>query len=141
MSVPETKRSDGKLKVVTKSRELESYTVRICSNEKNFPKRYRWCVTNKIVDAAIEIANCIEMANSVFVKTQRDYALRRNYQLKARAHIFSLLSMIDLGYRTFGIESNRVEFWTSLVCDVRKLLDSWIKSEEDRYKDYWGNGC
>ncbi len=54
MAVPEGKRTESKLAVQTKAIELAIYTVTICSNEKNFPKRYRWCLTNKIVDTALE---------------------------------------------------------------------------------------
>ena len=50
MSVVKSKQTEGKLLVVTKARELAAYTIKICSNEKNFPKRYRWCITAKIVD-------------------------------------------------------------------------------------------
>ena len=57
MSVVQSKRGEGQLLVFTKASELATYTIRICSNEKNFPKHYRWCLTSKIVDAAIEIAN------------------------------------------------------------------------------------
>lgn len=42
MSVPEGKRTESKLKVQTKSKELARYTTSICSNEKIFPKRDRW---------------------------------------------------------------------------------------------------
>lgn len=47
MAVPEGKRTESKLAVQTKVIELAEYTITICSNEKNFPKRYRWCLTNK----------------------------------------------------------------------------------------------
>jgi len=44
MSVVKSKRLTKKqpLKVITKANELTTHTIRICSNEKNFPKRYRW---------------------------------------------------------------------------------------------------
>lgn len=50
MSVVESKREEGELRALTKARELAVYTIRICCNENNFPKRYRWCITNKVVD-------------------------------------------------------------------------------------------
>lgn len=55
MSVPASKRERGELAVFTKSSELTAYTVKICTNENNFPKRYRWCITNKIVDSAVDM--------------------------------------------------------------------------------------
>jgi DNA-binding Lrp family transcriptional regulator len=41
MSVVKSKRGESDLAIINKSRELAVYTARICSNEKNFPKRYR----------------------------------------------------------------------------------------------------
>ena len=49
MSVVKSKRHDGLLAVITKANELAVYTIKICSNEKSFPKHYRWCITAKIV--------------------------------------------------------------------------------------------
>jgi hypothetical protein len=141
MSVVKSKRGEGKLLVITKSNELAAYTMRICTNEKNFPKRFRWCITNKIVESAIEINNCVNAANSVYVNPQtaaEDFALRRKYQTKALAQTYVLLSMIDLAYRTFGIESSRVEYWTRLAYEVQNLLRNWRNSDYDRYKNILG---
>lgn len=135
MSVVASKRGEGRLAIITKADELAVYTIRICSNEKNFPKRYRWCITSKIVDAAVDITNYINMANAVFVKDSYDLVLRRQYQTKAIASSDALLNMINISYRTFGIQADRVEYWTKLIMDVQTLLFSWRKSDSDRYRD------
>lgn len=44
MSVVQSKRGEGQLLVLSKANELSVYTIKICSNEKNFPKHYRWCI-------------------------------------------------------------------------------------------------
>ncbi|MBQ8965877.1 four helix bundle protein [Ruminococcus sp.] len=131
MSVVKSKRGEGKLLVITRANELAAYTIKICSNEKNFPKRYRWCISNKLVEAALSINNNIVAANSVYVadNDEQAYNLRRQYQTKALAETYALLSMIDIAYRTFGIESGRVEFWTHLAKEVQALLRNWRKSE------------
>jgi len=135
MSVVKSKRHDGLLAVITKANELAVYTIKICSNEKSFPKHYRWCITAKIVDAAIEINNNIVKANSVYVSMKPDYEERRKFQTIALSHTYSMLSMIDIAYRTFGIETDRVKYWTSLVVEVQGLLRNWRKSDADRYKN------
>lgn len=135
MSVVKSKRGEGQLAIITKANELATYTIKICSNEKNFPKRYRWCITSKIVDAAIEISNYANMANSVYVKDNNDYTLRKQYQTKALASTYALLSMMDIAYRTFGIESRRVEHWAGLTAEVQAMLRSWRKADIDRYKN------
>ena len=90
MSVPKSKRSESKLSVLTKANELASHTIKICSNEKVFPKHYRWCITNKIVDAVIDINNYANMANAVYVTDSGDYLIRKQYQTKALATTYSL---------------------------------------------------
>ena len=135
MSVVKSKRGEGQLLVITKANELATYTIKICSNEKSFPKHYRWCITSKIVDAAIEISNNANMANSVFVKDSSDYAIRKQYQTKALASTYSLLSMMDISYRVFGIENSRMEYWTKIAVEVQTMLRNWRKSDMERYKN------
>ena len=134
MSVVSSKRGMGRLTVFTKANDLAAFTIRICSNEKNFPKHYRWCVTAKIVDAALDINNYITMANSVFVQSENDVALRHQFQQKAIASSYALLSIIDIAYRTFGIDSAKIDHWTGMILEVQNLLRNWKKSDKDRYK-------
>lgn len=134
MSVVSSKRGMGRLTVFTKANDLAAFTIRICSNEKNFPKHYRWCVTAKIVDAALDINNYITMANSVFVQSENDVALRHQFQQKAIASSYALLSMIDIAYRTFGIDSAKIDHWTGMILELQNLLRNWKKSDKDRYK-------
>ena len=63
MSVPEGKRTESKLEVQTKARELAKYTTEICSNEKVFPKRDRWCITNRIVNVVLTIMEEVDTAH------------------------------------------------------------------------------
>lgn len=64
---------------------------------------------------------------------KKDYQLRRQYQTKALAETYALLSMIDIAYSVFSIESKRIEYWTRLVNEVQVLLRNWRKSDYDRY--------
>lgn len=134
MSVVQSKRGETTLTVVTKARELATYTIHICSNEKSFPKRYRWCITSKIVEAVININNNINMSNSVFVNDLTSRELRKSYQDIAIAETYSLLSLIDIAYCTFSIESERIKHWTGLIVDVQNLLRKWRKSDLEKTK-------
>lgn len=134
MSVPKSKRGESKLEIVTKSNELSAYTIHICSNEKYFPKRYRWCITAKIVDSAIDISRFIVMANSVFVGDDPSmYKIRKQYQTQALASTYSLLSMMNTAYCTFAIDGQRMDYWTGLVIAVQSLIRNWRDSDRKRY--------
>jgi hypothetical protein len=67
MSVPEGKRTESKLEVQTKAKELALYTVTVCGNEKVFPKRDRWVITNRIVSTALTIMEEVDTANDIYV--------------------------------------------------------------------------
>ena len=132
MSVVESKREEGKLRAATKAKELAVYTIRICSNEKNFPKRHRWCLTNEIVRAALQINCCIEKANSVRYKnaTEGELEIRRKYQTIAIAETYSLANLISIAKILYGLNGDKVEYWTRLVKSVRTLARSWKNSEK-----------
>ena len=130
MSVPVSKRSQSTCLAVCKADELCAYTVKICSNEKNFPKRYRWCLTNKIVDSAANVDRFASAANSIRVTDTVSHQIRRGYQLRSFAESKSLESMVRIAYNTFHIDDSRIEYWAQLIYDVQNLLYAWIKSEE-----------
>jgi len=135
MSVPKHKRGKSKLEVVTKAIELADYTIRICSNEKNFPKRHRWSITGKIVDDSIAIHDYVRKANSIYVKMESDFKTRRQYQNQAIATIDAMLGKMDIAYKMFKIDDNRIEHWTGIIIEVRKLLRGWRKSDYRKYKE------
>lgn len=134
MSVVKSKRGEGKLVVITKARELAKYTLKICANENNFPKRYRWSLTNKIVDSAMTIHNSANMANSIYIYDDNDYVLRKRYQTIALAETYALLGMIDIAFDIYGLTADRVEYWTRLCMDVQALLRNWRKADKDNYE-------
>lgn len=138
MSVPKSKRGEPKLEVLTKARELTKYTIKICSNESCFPKRYRWCITYKIIDAALEISRLLSMANAVYMgdkeHQKEDWTLRRSYQIKALTNTYALLEMMDIAYQMFGIDGSKMSYWTGLVLEEQDLLRRWKKSDKERYE-------
>ena len=135
MSVVKSKRGEGQLVIITKAEELAEYSVKICKNEKHFPKAFRWCFTMKIVDEAVSIYTLIREANTIFVTTKEDYSLRRRKQLEALSLTDSLLGLIDLAKRVYGLDSDRVEHWALLVKNVSIPMRKWLKSDEERYKN------
>ena len=136
MSVPEGKRTESKLEVQTKARELAKYTTEICSNEKVFPKRDRWCITNRIVNVVLTIMEEVDTANDIYVSTRGDFVLRRKSQTIALSHTARLLGLMQLAYEKYNIDDKRIKHWTQLVVDVRELIKKWRQSDSDRYKQF-----
>lgn len=134
MSVIKAKRSEGKLQVLIQANNLCVYTVQICKNEKYFPKRDRWIMTQHIVHEALDVLCCIKRANAVNVATWEDYKYRRAQQVEAYSHAEALLTLLDVAYITLCIESQRIEFWTGQIISVENLLKKWRESNRKRYK-------
>ena len=113
-----------------------AYTIQICKNEKNFPKRDRWILTQPIINEALSIMSCIRRANAVRVEVKEDYMYRRSEQVKAYSHAEAMLTLMDIAYVSLGIESHRIEHWTGLVLEVEKLVQKWRRSDKARYKEF-----
>ena len=133
MSVPSSKRGESQLELISLAHTLAAHTIKICSNEKNFPKRYRWCITAKIVDTAIEIVKLINIANSIYVTDKGTFEMRKKYQAKALAETYALTTLMQIGYEVCGIDSRKMDFWTGLVSKERNLIRAWKKADENRY--------
>ena len=139
MSVVAGKRGTGDLTVITKANDLVDYTLQICTNEKSFPKRYRWCVTNRIIDITYEICDLIIHANAVYVRPEDDSLSRRlSYQTRALEMTEVLLNQIQRAYRRFSLESGRVEYWTGLIEEIQRLIRGWRSADKERYKNIYG---
>jgi hypothetical protein len=149
MTVPVSKRGNNPLSVLLEADNLVTYTMRICTNEKKFPKRYRWCITSKIIEAAIETAVNVSKADSVYIEDQNSYNLRRDYQRKAVASIDSLLTLMDIAFRAFeglrsdetGTDEINITYWVGQADKVKTLLLAWKKSDKETFKRFtMGNG-
>ena len=131
MSVYKSKRAKGKLRVQTKAYELASHTHLICSNEKVFKKRYRWCSTNKIVSVVDEIAVNIDVANEINLGNP----LRAKYQNLAIVKSIELETLMEIAYRNNNRESKSLDddkfyYWVDLLLELRSLIRKWRDSEK-----------
>lgn len=133
MSVIKSKRQESKLAVLTKAYELASYTITICKNEKAFPKRDRWILTQPIVRECLDAVTCIRRANAVRVATQQDYDYRRGQQAEARCHLDAMLTLVDIAYTALGLPGERVEYWTGLAIEAENYVQRWRRSDKLRF--------
>ena len=139
MSVVAGKRGEGELKVITVSGDLCDYTLQITSNEKHFPKRYRWNITNRILQITFDIDDHLIYANSVYVRPEDGSLLRRQtHQLEALELTNVLLRNIDRDYRRLGIDSDRIEFWTGQIKELQRLIRGWYRKDKERYESING---
>ena len=134
MSVRKGERSEGKLQVLNKARELKRYTLGLIKSEKNFPKSTRWLYAYPVADEIRQACVCIRHANSVFVTCEEELRYRRVEQTKAHAHLDALLDLIDDVYDAAYITGRQVDYWTGLILQTDDLLKAWMKSDKEKYK-------
>ena len=139
MSVVAGKRGEGDLKVITVSGDLCDYTLQITAAEKHFPKRYRWSITNRILQLTFDIDDHLVYANSVYVREGDGSLLRRQtHQLEALELTNVLLRNIDRAYRRLGIDSDRIEYWTGQIKELQRLIRGWYRKDKERYESING---
>lgn len=145
MAIPKSKRTTTPLSVLVEADTLACYTILICTDERRFPKRYRWCLTQQIIDAAVQAKMHIAKANSVYVNDQESATLRRTYQQKAIAGIAALSAVMDTAFKLFSglrrIDTTdkpkkciNIATWTAQLDKVKSLLLAWKKSDTEKYK-------
>ena len=134
MTMKKSDRTEGKLLVVEKAKQMAAHTLRITMNEKKFPKRYRFTLTNKIVDKAFDIYTLIYEANEMYPHNQKELEKRLYNQRLAVAYCRSLLSMIEIAKDAFGLETRSVAYWSKLITEVRIMTTSWLKKDVERFR-------
>ena len=136
MSVTTDKRTPTNPKFETGEafKTLAVYTVTVCKSEKNFPKRNRWMLTQEIVKAAVKAYGHAVEANAVEVMTMRDYELRREHQVKARAKLKKLSAYTEIALLALGLDATKIDVWQGYVKTCKDLLGKWRESDRKRYK-------
>lgn len=133
MSVPVNERSHGKLEACVKARELCVYTLRITKNPKVFCPEFQNALTDKIIDAALDIQNLSWSANNILVNSAEDMRQRLDYQERAANACNNLLSLIEISKPIFHLATKRVTYWSGLAIETRKLLRAWKDADRKRY--------
>lgn len=138
MSVPVNQRTEGKLEVCLKAHDLCCYTIQITSNQNNFPEKYQHSLTDRIVDAAIEIHALVWSANNIYVNSTEDFKNRIALQEQAAIKCNVLISLIEVAHRVYHLSSKRVYYWTDKAITVRNLIRGWRDKDRKRYSPkYW----
>lgn len=128
-------RTEGDYDILQKAKEVAGYVLRITQNEKFFPKRYRFSVTNKMQEKAMDIVEKLVEAYEIYPNSQKEFDERISRMKVARAEIRSLLTLTEVAAETFGIRASAFEHLTRLLVDLKTHLTAWIRSDLKRFKD------
>ena len=136
MSVRKGDRTVSDFDVLTLMRNLTKYTIQAVGNENLFPKKSRWVIAQKIANECTDAYSCIMGANSVWIdknSPDEEKKYRRSLQVQAHSHLQSLLALVDMAYMCYGLNSEKIEYWTQSVRDTDTKLKAWMKSEKQKF--------
>lgn len=148
MSVPEGKRSRGKLAIETEADKLLKYIFDITTkyylppanneNEKITQDKMteyvnaRWFAEHMRSEVLSCLGN-IQIANKITVEDEESFYTRRRYQAQAERSLESILTSATLMYRRKLIKSKRIKYVGEQIGHLKRMIQNWRKSDKARY--------
>lgn len=119
--------------VLVKAKELAGFTLRVTMNEKNFPKRYRFSITDRMQNKAMQILEELTIANEIYPDTYIEFDKRRLHMKEARASIRALIALAEVAVATFPVKPSTFAEWTRAASELQKQITGWIKYDDARF--------
>ena len=129
-----SQKTEGKYDILLEAKKLAAYTIRITSNEKNFPKRYRLTITAHLQELALQITTWVIMANEIYPNSRRELEERLLYEKQARAACRSLMTLIEVSVEVFNTKASTYETWTASASKLHNQITKWIMADRVRFK-------
>ena len=108
--------------------EIEYKVVKMTMNEKYFPKRARFVVSNKVINAAMNIAANFEAANAIPPTKEEKLEKREEYQLIGKANIAVLEHQLNVSRRLFNIPAAVLDEVFDQISELKKMYPNWVKA-------------
>ena len=121
----------SELSVIIKAKDLCSYILTVTAKS---PKRFRFTLTSRLQNYALNIIENLYRANEVrLVKDRPDTAAKRSeYQRQALTECHLLSYVAQVAMEQEAILKKQYEQITKQLADVQNLLAAWMKSDSRR---------
>ena len=120
---------EKEMQVIIKAKELASYTLKVTSNNNNFPKKFRFTLVDRMQRKSFDIYESLLEANRTRVENKYT---RFDLQTQAIVSCEELLFYIEMSMMQNIITATRAEYWSGLVSDVKHMTLAWRKRDKDR---------
>ena len=97
-------------------------------NEKYFPKRARFVISNRIVDLAMAVSENFDTANGIFPNSEDNLKTRERFQVIGFAKFKALNRQLNTAYLLFNIPSGVMDEVFDLTSQIEKKYKNWFKS-------------
>ena len=122
--------AENDLKVILKAKELATHTLRVTSNCRRYPKKYRFSLVDKMQNKALEIYENLHEANRTDL---RDYRRERSeLQTRAITYCDQLMFYIEVSHDLNIIDTDSMEYWSKMVSDIKHMAIAWRKKDKER---------
>ena len=103
-------------------------------NDKYFPKRARFIITNQIIESTMNVAKNFNIANNIFPNKEENVKFREQYQAIGKANLISLEHQLNLCNRLFNIPSSVLEEIFDMINEIKSKYSNWVKSARKTLK-------
>ncbi|MEG1831478.1 MAG: hypothetical protein RR204_06665 [Raoultibacter sp.] len=144
-SVVKSKQQVTTMRFIEIARQLDAFTLRMAQR---LPKRTAFYLNVHLTDLSNNIARCVQIANSIYVVNEQDYAMRRSLLLEAKGYCQALSSKIDLvaecsfkkqnDNNKACIAAGSLQLWVHLLSEEIALITGVIKTDASRWRTQGG---
>ena len=135
MSVPVHKRNENKLQALSDTITMSTYLIRMCENEKIFPKKCRWTLCNKLINICLKCVIEIRQANTINVKTKEDAKKRIGLQRDVLLDFEALWSIMTVAKECYSIPNEKIEIWSNYMLIAEDTVKAWRNSDIKRHSN------
>jgi hypothetical protein len=144
LSVPKHQRGESELEFIYNARQLHIHTIRKCAN---FPKKYRFSISNNLESLAWDIHGNVKQGNSIYPQNQHEFQMRRDCFIMANAQLYDFISKLEVAKEAMTIrdeygrviqeviDDDALFFWISLIEHEIKLVKGVLESDKRRFKN------
>lgn len=131
-----TNGNNSPLHVLPVASNLIDYTLNLTDNMKNFPKKTRFTIVNRIQDHTLSIYEKLLAANEIYpIRNEDDRVQRLALQRDALTACKMLLFFIELSKKRGYIDTGTFDHWTKITLDVKFMTAAWYKAEQTQSED------
>lgn len=129
-----SQRVDSAMSVIVWAERLTAHIFSITSNEKQFPKSYRYTLSAEMRNTVLKVNEHLYNAAYIRPKTKQDYKRIQKYQRKARQKLIALKSLITLSTNLARLRN--IEYLATLYDDTVDAYNHWLKSTQRAYNKF-----
>ena len=129
------KHEDSHEKFLKDADDFCVFTIRMLKSEAICPKSARWLGADEIIRITHRIHTQLHRANNMKVTTREEKNCRHAAQADAYALLVTLGEKFTFCAKLYNVEVDKLSSWLTRKGKVQAWLSSWIRSDENRYKN------